>query len=100
MTKGGTLAIACALLALGRSAAAAPELRPAPARTSFIAASSLPRASGSLSADEKAALGAGETVARPMAFEKNGNRYVGGVSYQLVHALPDEVLSAVLNVNE
>lgn len=36
----------------------------------------------------------GETVSRPMTIERNGGRYVGGVSYQLVRASSDQVLAA------
>src|SRR5690606_41349385 len=46
------------------------------------------------------ALGAGEPDARPRACGANGNRYGGGASYQLVHALPGGVLGAALTVNE
>jgi hypothetical protein len=74
--------------------------RPTPSRTPFISAASVPRLPGGLSADEREALLAGDIVARPMVFEKNGGRYVGGVSYQLVRAVPAEVLAAVSNVSE
>lgn len=43
---------------------------------------------------------AGDTVSRPLVFENAGGRYVGGVSYQVVSAVPEEVIAAVTNVNE
>ncbi len=48
-----------------------------------------------LSSAERRLLLAGESVTRPMAFERGGGRYVGGVAYQMVDASPAEVLSAL-----
>lgn len=75
------------------------DFRPAPARVSFIKASSLPRPTGALTVDERTALQFGDVVSRPLSFEGHGGRYVGGVSYQVMRAVPDEVLSAVLDVS-
>jgi hypothetical protein len=48
-----------------------------------------------LSADERAALLAGERIERPLRFSTDRGRYVGGLAYQIVGALPHEVLSAL-----
>lgn len=51
-----------------------------------------------LSAREREALSAGRMVSRPLRFAQAGGQYVGGVSYQLVDARPDVVLSALSDV--
>jgi hypothetical protein len=51
-----------------------------------------------LSARDRAALGLGKMVSRPLRFAQGGGQYVGGVSYQLVDARPDVVLSALSDV--
>lgn len=74
--------------------------RPAPARSAWIDASSVVRQPGGLAREERAALQDGATVSRPLVFERDGGRYVGGVSYQLVRAVPEEVLGAVLDIDQ
>lgn len=78
-------ALLCALLALPGSVAAA-----APA-----AALNVP----GLSAHERDVLVAGSMVSRPLRFTSQDGQYVGGVSYQLVEARPEVVLSALSDVN-
>ena len=68
-------------------------LRPAAAKAELIARRAA--TAGGFSADERAMLLAGETVSRPMTIERDGGRYVGGVSYQVVRASPDQVLAAL-----
>lgn len=50
-----------------------------------------------LSAAEWDRLRAGERIEHPQRFSAAGAKYVGGVSYQLVAADPDEVLHALLD---
>lgn len=50
-----------------------------------------------LSAAEWDRLRAGERIEHPKRFSDAGAKYVGGVSYQLVSADPDEVLHALLD---
>jgi len=71
----------CAALSLGGVAA--------PARAETPAA---------LSREEREALLDGERVERPLSFHAGSGSYVGGVSYQLVRAAPEEVLSALESV--
>ena len=52
----------------------------------------------SLTAHERDALHAGRMVSRPLTFEQAGGHYVGGVSYQVVDAQPELVLSALSDV--
>jgi hypothetical protein len=94
------LPVALAALLIAVSASAEERVRPAPSRTGFIRASSVAPQAGALTADERSTLLAGETVARPLVFERDGGRYVGGVSYQVVRAIPEEVIGAVLNVED
>jgi hypothetical protein len=68
-------------------------LRPAPAHASVIARRALQR--DVLAPREREALLAGESVTRPLVFERDGGRYVGGVSYQVVRARPEQVLAAM-----
>ncbi len=83
-----------ALPALGES-----PVRPAPARASRILRKSAH--ASLLSTRERASLLAGDTVSRPMVFTRGDDqRYVGGVSYQVVRASPDEVLAALGTVKE
>jgi hypothetical protein len=63
-----------------------------------LAATAASSAAPPLAGSEKSALIAGHTVSRPLAFERRGGHYVGGVSYQVVRAVPEEVLAAVTNV--
>jgi hypothetical protein len=60
----------------------------APARGAFVP---------DLSAAERAALASRERVSRPLRFGHGGGSYVGGVSYQVVRAGPDQVLAALAN---
>jgi hypothetical protein len=53
-----------------------------------------------LSWREREALGAGQTVERPMRFGQGGGRYVGGLAYQVVPAAPQQVMAALLTVPE
>src|SRR5262245_31705296 len=84
------LTVACALISASSSA---DTLRPSAARSVLIARRAMPR--GTMASQERAQLDAGETVTRPMVFEKNGGRYIGGVAYQMVRATPEEVLRAL-----
>lgn len=52
-----------------------------------------------LSKRERAALDAGVMVSRALRFAQHGGSYVGGVSYQVVDARPELVLSALSDVN-
>jgi hypothetical protein len=79
-------------------ASASPALR-VRAQAQSAAAQSSARATG-LSALDRRALLAGETVARPMRFRQGRGKYVGGVAYQLVTASPLEVMTALLTVPE
>ena len=47
---------------------------------------------------EQEQLVAGDVVRRPLTFERSGGRYIGGISYQVVRARPDEVLAALGSV--
>ncbi len=60
----------------------------------FAGASSAARAD-QLSADEVERLGRGETVVRPQVLETGGRRYVGGVTYTLVDAVPADILAVL-----
>jgi hypothetical protein len=53
----------------------------------------------SLTAQELEALSAGVMVSRPLRFENELGRYVGGVSYQVVDARPELVLAALSDVS-
>lgn len=57
------------------------------------------RASQGLRASERDQLVAGDVVARPLTLERGRGHYVGGVSYQLVHARPDDVVAALASVD-
>jgi len=87
---------------LGAVALAAPAqaegLRPTAARSTLLARRAPLK--GALPAQDRAALDAGETVSRPMVFERNGGRYIGGVAYQIVRAKPEEVLRALATPSE
>jgi hypothetical protein len=61
------------------------------------AAASLAR--GSFTLHEREALGAGTMVSRALRFDDDGGHYVGGVSYQVVDARPELVLSALSDVS-
>ncbi|HEY4159615.1 MAG TPA: SRPBCC family protein [Polyangiaceae bacterium] len=54
----------------------------------------------SLSTAEQSALLAGEVVARPLHFERDGEHYLGGVSYALVRASPEAILAALSNPDD
>ena len=51
-----------------------------------------------LRAEELSSLERGNTVARPLTVEQNGQRYVGGVTYTIVEATPDELLGMLDDV--
>lgn len=53
-----------------------------------------------LTAAEWSRLKAGERVEHPGVFRRQGRPYVGGISYQLVSAAPDEILSALLDPHQ
>ncbi|MFZ5894084.1 MAG: hypothetical protein ACOY0T_23690 [Myxococcota bacterium] len=53
--------------------------------------------SSSLAASEREALAAGQRVERPLTFTTSEGSYVGGVSYQVVHTPPEEILAALLD---
>jgi hypothetical protein len=76
--------VPCALAAPQRPARA-----PAPDEVNPSALSSL----------ELRELRAGAVVTRPLRFEYDQRRYVGGVSYQLVKASPRDVLAALVDVD-
>lgn len=57
-----------------------------------------PRAEAPLTQRERSALEGGAMVERPMRFDTGGGRYVGGVSYQIIDARPEVVLSALSDV--
>lgn len=52
-----------------------------------------------LTPSEQQALGAGVMVSRPLRFEQGGGQYVGGVSYQVVDAVPEVVLAKLSDVS-
>lgn len=60
----------------------------------------IPAADDRLSAAEWDRLRAGERIEHPKRFSEAGAKYVGGVSYQLVAAEPDEVLRALLDPSQ
>jgi len=62
------------------------------------APSAAPRAEQRLDAVERDRLLAGELVTRPLEFQRHGGKYIGGVSYQLLRASPDEVLATLQSV--
>ena len=45
-----------------------------------------------LSTNDRARLQAGQTITRPQNYEEEGRRYVGGVTYTVVEASPEELL--------
>lgn len=65
------------------------------AATAVMLASSAAHADG-LSPDETARLLRGEAVSRSQQLDRGGRHYVGGVTYEIVDAAPDE-LSALLD---
>ena len=83
---------ALAACLLGASACASAPAQPQAPET---AARTLPVAGHELSGDERARLERGESVNRPMQFDREGGTYTGGVSYQLVEAAPSDVLGAL-----
>jgi hypothetical protein len=70
------------VLAVASPAAADPALRPHMGTPGFVSR---------LQEDENAALLRGETVTRDQTLERGDKRYVGGVTYTLVDATPDEI---------
>lgn len=85
------LAVCCALLAVTGSVSAEPSRH-------SRAAASAPARSDTLTRAEQDRLLAGGLVSRPIEFADHGGRYVGGLSYQLVRATPEEVLATLLDV--
>ncbi|RYZ08950.1 MAG: hypothetical protein EOO73_06565 [Myxococcales bacterium] len=73
-------------LSFALPAAAEPGTVPSPFAASFTA-------------HEREALDAGGMVSRPLRFQHEGGRYVGGVSYQVVDARPELVLAALSDVS-
>ena len=57
-----------------------------------------PGPGSALSVQERLRLDAGVMVSRPLRFESERGRYVGGVSYQIVDARPEMVLAALSDV--
>jgi hypothetical protein len=53
-----------------------------------------------LTSEEMRRIDEGWTVARPFEFNVKEHSYVGGVAFQIVEASTDEVLSALLDVNQ
>ena len=53
-----------------------------------------------LTSDELRRIEEGWTVARPFEFHVAGQTYVGGVAFQIIEAKQDDVLSALLDVNQ
>lgn len=58
-----------------------------------------PLHAGGLTDDERAALGRGEVVARPLAFALDDGRYVGGVSYVIIRAPVRDIMDALEDVS-
>lgn len=59
-----------------------------------------PRAEASFTAQERDVLLSGGLVSRPVRFSRGVEGfYVGGVSYQIVHASPAEVMAALVDVD-
>lgn len=58
-----------------------------------------PQAEAPFTHRERRALEAGATVERPMRFDTGAGRYVGGLSYQIIDARPEVVLSALSDVS-
>ena len=52
----------------------------------------LARADG-LTSSELSSLARGETVTRPLTFEPKGQRFVGGVTYSILNATPEELFA-------
>ena len=64
-----------------------------------VSAAEAPLAVAPLSRTERDALLSRQLVSRPYRFERGADGYyVGGVSYQVVRAAPDDVLTALANV--
>jgi len=82
------------LLAVTLAASAGAE----PTRGSDSGASVARAARPSFTSRERDALSAGSMVSRPLSFEQGGGHYVGGVSYQVVDARPELVLSTLADV--
>jgi hypothetical protein len=59
-----------------------------------------PSRAAPLTAAEQHALAAGSVVTRPMELERGTGSYVGGLSYQVVRASPEEVWATLTNVDE
>jgi carbon monoxide dehydrogenase subunit G len=85
-----SIAIGCVLLTLTAPAGAQ---SPAPASRAAVT-----RPATDLRTSERRHLLAGELVTRPMQFSQDGGQYVGGLSYQVVRAAPEEVLATLLDV--
>lgn len=73
-------------LSLSIPAAAEPRALPGASATAF-------------SLQERDALESGGMVSRPLRFQHEGGRYVGGVSYQVVDARPELVLATLSDVS-
>lgn len=86
-----SFAVCCAVLALSGSVSAEPAAWPNPAASVHARSDALTRA-------ERDRLVSGGLVARPIDFVDKGGQYVGGLSYQLVRASPEEVLATLLDV--
>jgi hypothetical protein len=63
------------------------------------AAEPQPQAQAPFSQRERRALEGGAMVERPMRFDTGAGRYVGGLSYQIIEARPEVVLSALSDVS-
>jgi hypothetical protein len=90
-------AVLVAGLVLGGPANADAErgLRPTPARVRALAVTEAAGPTPALSSEERQALLAGGLVERPLTLQRSAGRYVGGISYQLVRASPEEVLATL-----
>jgi hypothetical protein len=71
-------------------------VRPAPARAHVLGERQWSEAR--LSSEERNTLLAEGLVERPLILQRSSSRYVGGVSYQLVRASPEEVLAALQSI--
>lgn len=89
MARAGLLAVVFCSSLLAPAAALAAET---PRDTGAARMAPLSRA-------EQNALASRQLVSRPLSFERGADGYyVGGVSYQVVRAAPDEVLTALANI--
>ena len=88
--RRGIAAAALALVAIGAEPAHAGELTPAEAPTAAQF--------GALGVEESARLARGETVTHPETLEAGDRRYVGGVTYTIVDASPEDLARVLVDL--